>query len=190
MSNGAAVLAFYRSAARNMAGLPVYNHKLEVDATTFLLWQDNWLGIIVTPWCMNIVILPGELSRHNRQQVGAKFYQALPSGRYEFIRAYAEDCGDFASCSVFSPMFEFPSQIIAMQTAQEVLTALFDEQNVSPTERHQSFVAHREMREAAQPEQVDNEADGEREAPANDSAEVSRRAFLTGSFAGREDSRP
>ena len=190
MSNGTAVVAFYESVARKMAGLPVYNNKLAVDATEFLSWEDNWLGIIVTPWCMNIVLLPGEASHHNVQQVGAKFRQKLPSGQYEFIRAYAGECGDFATCSVFSPMFEFSSQSIAMETAQEVLAALFDAENVAPSERHQSYTVHSEMRQAVELQAQACDAESEQLVVDEEAPEVSRRAFLTGNFARQEDSRP
>jgi len=154
-----------------------------------LSWEDNWLGIIVTPWCMNIVLLPGEASHHNAKQVGAKFRQKLPSGQYDFIRAYARECGDFATCSVFSPMFEFSSQSIAMETAQEVLAALFDTENIAASERHQSYTVHSEMRQAAELDAKDCDAESEQQL-ADDAPQVSRRAFLTGNFARQEDSRP
>ncbi|MBR9790965.1 MAG: [NiFe]-hydrogenase assembly chaperone HybE [Gammaproteobacteria bacterium] len=190
MSNGTAVVVFYKSVARKMAGLPVYNNKLAVDATEFLSWEDNWFGIIVTPWCMNIVLLPGEASHHNAQQVGAKFRHKLPSGLYEFIRAYAGDCGDFATCSVFSPMFEFSSQNIAMETAKEVLAALFDAENVSPSERHQSYTVYSEMRQAVELEAQAGDTESGKQEAVEEAPELSRRAFLSGSFARREGNRP
>ena len=129
-------------------------------------------------------------SHHNVQQVGAKFRQKLPSGQYEFIRAYAGECGDFATCSVFSPMFEFSSQSIAMETAQEVLAALFDAENVAPSERHQSYTVHSEMRQAAELDAQDCDAGSAQQVADDETPQVSRRAFLTGNFARREDSRP
>lgn len=182
MSRGTAVIAFYQSVAGNMAGLPVYNEKLAVGATPFLPLEDSWLGIIVTPWCMNIVLLPNEESHQNELCMGAKFCQQLPSGQYEFIRAHHQTMGDYATCSVFSPMFEFTSQTMALQTADEVLAALFDESIQTTSERQGAHKAYSAQREALQKQ-------AEAESIATEQPELSRRAFLTGGFRRSEEHR-
>lgn len=187
VSRGAAVTTFYQSVAGNMAGLPVYNEKLAVGATPFLPLEDSWLGIIVTPWCMNIVLLPNEESHHNEHCMGAKFRQQLPSGQYEFIRAHHQTLGDYATCSVFSPMFEFTSQALAMQTADEVLAALFDEGNQTTSERQTAHEAYSAQREALQ-KQTEAESD-DQPMVATEQPEISRRAFLTGGFRRGEERR-
>ncbi|GGF65116.1 [NiFe]-hydrogenase assembly chaperone HybE [Alteromonas lipolytica] len=189
MAKGAAVSAFYQSVATNMAELPVYNAKLEVGTTGFLPVDGSWLGVVVTPWCMNIVLVPEVESQHNEFQVGEKFFVTLPSGQYEFIRAYASTLGDYAICSVFSPMFDFTEQVSAMQTAQEVLEALFNEEHIAPSERQAAEQTYREQREIFARQQAEQAATEVQQEVGEEKPALSRRAFLTGSFRGNEDTR-
>ena len=50
--------AFRRIAATRMAGLPINHPLLAVEGVGFRLWQGKWLGVLVTPWAMNLVLLP------------------------------------------------------------------------------------------------------------------------------------
>ena len=43
-----------------MAGLAVVNPALEVEAVEFARWEGRWLGVMVTPWSMNLVLLPDD----------------------------------------------------------------------------------------------------------------------------------
>ena len=71
-----------------------------------------------------------------------------------------------------------------------MLAALFDAQSVTPSERHQSYTVHSEMRQAVELQAQACDAESEQLVVDEEAPEVSRRAFLTGSFARREDSRP
>jgi [NiFe] hydrogenase assembly HybE family chaperone len=54
---------------------------------------------------------------------------ALPAGVFEFISAREPLLGDYQSCSLFSPMFEFADPDGARATAVAALAALFDAQS-------------------------------------------------------------
>ena len=41
-----------------MAGVPMLNPALRVQAVGFRHWQSHWLGVLVTPWFMNLMLLP------------------------------------------------------------------------------------------------------------------------------------
>ncbi len=43
-----------------MTGVPVVNDKLAVRAIGFRPWREHWLGILLTPWFMNLMLLPQE----------------------------------------------------------------------------------------------------------------------------------
>lgn len=184
MERVVAVVAFYQSVAGNMADLPFYNKQLSVDSTVFREWDNYDIGVVVTPWCMNMLLLPKVTSQLPEVRLGQKFSLQFPSGQYEFICAYDEQLGDYATCSVFSPMFEFSEQTVAMETATAVLSALFDEQHKSESERHQTRQAiaeqHRWLEEQdAKPANGGGEADPTDES-LQSSEGLSRRAFLTG----------
>lgn len=118
--------------AERMQGVPVVNEKLTVKATEFRTWKNYQLGILITPWFMNIMLLPAGKASDNpiKHKVGATQNHVLPSGSYEFVTGYEDSIGFFESCSLFSPMFEFPDQETAELTAKEAFLALMDRGNI------------------------------------------------------------
>ncbi len=118
--------AFRAIHAQRMRGLPLVNDALAVEAVGFRRWEGRWLGVLVTPWFINLVLLPDEPARWQsappREQVRYEF----PAGEFDFIAGFEPACGEFQSCSLFSPVFEFRQQVVARATAQAALAALFD----------------------------------------------------------------
>lgn len=106
-----------------MQGVPILNPHLQVKAFGFKRWLTYRLGIVLTPWFMNIVLLPQEVEP--TLTVGAKQLISLPSGAYEFIVGHEEALGFYLSCSLFSPVFEFENQAAAEATAEIALLHLF-----------------------------------------------------------------
>ena len=108
-----------------MQGLPIVNSALSVKAVGFQPWGDDWLGILVTPWFMNLMILPGEgdlPEAWSRPAIGDTVVQALPAGRFDFIMGEEAALGRFLICSLFSPVFEFGDQETAVMTAEAAMT--------------------------------------------------------------------
>lgn len=112
--------------ATRMAGLPFLNPALQVEAVGFRRWQGRWLGVLITPWFMNLLLLPDEAAAWAQVRYGDSLAYTLPAGVFEFISAREEALGDYQSCSLFSPVFEFPTQDAARATALAALEALFD----------------------------------------------------------------
>ncbi len=122
---------FAHIAATRMRDVPVQNHALRVQAVGFAPQADSdggeWLmGILVTPWFMNLVCLPVDLARLGETVpgVGQKASRQIGGEHFEFIGAHEEGLGAFACCSLFSPMFEFADHAGAVATACEVLNLL------------------------------------------------------------------
>lgn len=109
-----------------MRGLPIVNDALAVKAVGFRRHEDRWLGALVTPWFLNLVLLPGEGDDWSGLVPGAKELIEFPSGRYEFVHANRKGVGAYKACSLFSPMFEFVSMLQATETASAALVSLFD----------------------------------------------------------------
>jgi hypothetical protein len=91
-----------------MEGVPMLNPALEVEAVGFRPWREHWLGILITPWFMNVVLMP---------RVDAA---------WQPVGAREATLGDYQACSLFSPMFDFADQREARATALAALDALFD----------------------------------------------------------------
>jgi [NiFe] hydrogenase assembly HybE family chaperone len=116
--------AYEHIAATRMAGLPLVHPKLVVAAVGFQPEDDEVaLGVLVTPWCMNLVRLP---LRDNLPllAVGETGARDLGARCFDFIGAHESGVGAFEAASLFSPMAEFADQAAAVATAEAVLDAL------------------------------------------------------------------
>ena len=126
-----ALLATYREIARTrMAGLPVCNPALAVAAIGFAAAPaaedddpEAALGILLTPWFMNLVHLPLQPC-DGRRAVGTVRRRRIAGHDLDFIAAHEPALGGFAACSLFSPVFEFASLDAACATADAVLALL------------------------------------------------------------------
>jgi [NiFe] hydrogenase assembly HybE family chaperone len=125
--------AFRAIAAGRMRGLPFVNAALEVEAVGFAHWDAHWLGCLVSPWFMNLVLLPREAAAWQSVAPGDKVAYRFPAGTYEFVSGREDAIGEYQACSLFSPMFEFADHDSARLTAQAALQALFDAANSDTT---------------------------------------------------------
>lgn len=113
---------FKQIQTQRMADMPILNPKLHVQAVDFRLYQGAWLGILITPWFMNLLYW-----RDDELQTGEKITHLLfPAGNFEFVVGYENDLGFYQTCSLYSPMFDFEEQTVAVQTAQAALNALLE----------------------------------------------------------------
>ncbi len=112
--------------ATRMQGLPFVNPALRVEAVGFHRRDGRWLGVLITPWFMNLMLLPDVPKDWHHVRYGDSVSYPFPSGVFEFISAREPDLGDYQNCSLFSPMFTFADHDGARATALAVLTALFD----------------------------------------------------------------
>jgi [NiFe] hydrogenase assembly HybE family chaperone len=115
-----------RAAAARMAGLPIVNPALAVEAVGFVPWEGCWLGIVVAPWFMNLVLAPRDPAVWQPLARGEKRKYHFPAGTYDFIGARDDVVGEHLSCALFSPMDLFGDQPTAVLTAKLALAALFD----------------------------------------------------------------
>ncbi len=116
--------AFFRIAREQMADVPILNPALVVEAVDFQRWQGHWLGIVIAPWCMSILLLPG--SSENWVPVGQnkRRFVRFPAGDFAFLGGLEAELGEYQSCSLFSPMDKFSNQTEATQTARASLIGL------------------------------------------------------------------
>jgi [NiFe] hydrogenase assembly HybE family chaperone len=147
-----------------MHGVPLLHPALWVEAVDFEPCAAPWasqgdaapeagpadgaLGVLITPWFMNLVllplhpgaaaaVLPGQPAGSacaDLWRVGQAQARDIGGERFEFIGAHEPAFGAFAACSLFSPMFDFPNQAVARATAQAVLASLRTRPGTPPTE--------------------------------------------------------
>jgi len=114
-----------------MADIPILNDKLKVQAVGFREWNKHVLGVLITPWFMNLMLLPTEETDWSTYSysVGSKHTYTFEAGSFEFIVGEEENLGRYMSCSMFSPMFEFADHDAAVQTAEAIVVGMFKEEN-------------------------------------------------------------
>ncbi|MCA0407299.1 MAG: [NiFe]-hydrogenase assembly chaperone HybE [Proteobacteria bacterium] len=131
-----------------MRDVPFLNSALQVQAIGFRPYDHEvagrcTLGVLLTPWFMNIVLVPDE-APEPAPQVGSKSVLSFPSGRYEFVWNNREETGPYRACSLFSPVNELASQLQAVEIGVEVLKALFQEEHREEGARTSEIRALRE----------------------------------------------
>jgi len=133
-----ALVALYQHiAATRMQGIPLLNPKIQVQAVGFEAVQPAAaldaaasdsapaaaVGVLITPWFMNLVWLPLQ-ALDQSGGVGCKMPRYVGPECFEFIGAHESGFGSYASCSLFSPVFEFYNQQAVLDTAKVVLDTL------------------------------------------------------------------
>ena len=92
------------------------------------------LGVLLTPWFMNLVWLPLQADP-SAAGVGTTRTVALGGERLAFIVAHEPAIGRFATCSLYSPVFEFADAGTARATALAALALLRTPAQVQPARR-------------------------------------------------------
>ncbi len=115
----------YRRVALSMKGLPIYNPTIAVEAVGFVNRDGREVGVMITPWFMNITVLPAHADREV-WVAGATLRLGFPSGNYDFAVSELPDVGLVASCSLFSPMSDFVDHEAAHIAAEAAARALHE----------------------------------------------------------------
>jgi [NiFe] hydrogenase assembly HybE family chaperone len=134
---------FRRIETERMQGLPILNSALRVSAVGFRQWQGYCLGVLITPWFMNLMLLPNEGDDWQELGIGDKQLHQFPSGPYEFIVGEEPGVGRYQMCSLFSPVFEFADQETAEATAEAAMSALMETENRDTLSTHEREIERR-----------------------------------------------
>lgn len=142
----AALCRRYRDIHRErMRGLPFLNPALEVEALEFRPLAGHRVGVLVAPWLMNLVLLPGDGSWDDRA-AGDAVDVELPGGRYEFLVNRDGILGTYLAAALFGTVTDVPDQATARAIAADVMDRLFSDAGKSgigqPTARR---ISRREL---------------------------------------------
>lgn len=146
---------FRQIAEERMQGLPFYNEQLQVEAVGFTSIEPGYIGALITPWFINIMLLFEQQPASN-VVVGHRYTHKLPSGEKDFMIGDDEVIGRYDFISLASPTGKYKTQQQAQTFALNKLNALLSPDSSQVTdEQPLNFVPR-------------------------SSADVSRRRFLTG----------
>lgn len=116
--------AFFRIQQDQMTDVPILNPALSVEAIDFQRWQGHWLGIVVTPWCMSMLLVPGSSDNWVSTGENKRRFVRFPAGDFAFLGSEEVELGEYQSCPLFSPMGKFSTQSEATMTARASMIAL------------------------------------------------------------------
>lgn len=156
---------FERIERERMADIPLLNEALSVAAFGFdhpadlsetpaaaitcASLQTYRVGVLLTPWFMNLLLLPLQPEALDDLEAGEKVSHILPAGRFEFVVGQEGALGLYLSCSLFSPVFQFEDQDTACLTAQavleEVLTSPEGEPEINQDEENMQAIWRGEL---------------------------------------------
>jgi [NiFe] hydrogenase assembly HybE family chaperone len=156
---------------RVMADAPICNPALDVACVGFSVWGDQNLGVLLTPWFMNLILAP--VSFTGTQGV------AFPCGVIAFRLSELPGFGPVAMCSLFSPMDDFGDQEAAIATAQAALDGIFDPRLLDGAPAPEAYPPAPDSRRATPAEKAEKYrlAEAAQTAP-KEKPQLDRRAFL------------
>jgi [NiFe] hydrogenase assembly HybE family chaperone len=113
--------AIYRE---HMQDLPIVNSRLQVEAVGFRDYAGHQLGVLITPWFMNLVLLPASTAWADSEQ-GSTENIAFPSGPIQFTIAHDELLGCYLTAVLFRTTADLPDQDTAREIAAQIMQDLF-----------------------------------------------------------------
>ncbi|MCD8339782.1 MAG: [NiFe]-hydrogenase assembly chaperone HybE [Burkholderiales bacterium] len=170
---------FHQVLEKRMQGLPFVHPKVGIHAVGFQKWKYFWLGIMVTPWAINIILTEGDPTKWKSVPEGKKLHYRFPAGLYDFISVKDDLLGEYKMCSLISPLTEIKDDAMAVEVAQYALQELMKDEQ--PEEEGTPMVySPREVN----PEAV--EAAIEKKVEETMSKPISRRSFFKRKFITKE----
>ena len=110
-----------------MQTLPMYNPELRVEAVGFREHEGRPCGILLTPWFMNLVLLPAENDDWSGMASGESLKVSFPAGEYLCLMSTPEGIPPHLSLPLFNTVKEFDSEDTARSVAGEILRRLYQE---------------------------------------------------------------
>lgn len=89
-----------RKVAEEMKDLPFYRKSIDCYCPKFILFENQWIGTVVTPWMLSIVILPGKDQEWESHEIGDKLSVQLPYKTFTFTVSSLENIPQYLSCSL------------------------------------------------------------------------------------------
>ncbi|HHQ4725398.1 hydrogenase-2 assembly chaperone [Aeromonas veronii] len=97
------VAQYERIASEEMQALPFYHPDMPIAAEC-VLFEDQWLGCVLTPWMLSVVVLPGPDQLWPVRSSSERLALQLPCGNLTFMVGALPETGQLLACSLMSPI--------------------------------------------------------------------------------------
>lgn len=116
--------AFEKIAEQEMKEMPFIHPGVKVEIHGFEVYEDQWVGVVLTPWMMSALILPGPDQEWPVRKVSHKLGLKFPRGDLTFVVGEIEGVGQYLTCSLMSPLDKSTNPVVLSQLAQNSLNEL------------------------------------------------------------------
>lgn len=110
---------------------PPVNAALSCRALGFARYRGDWLGVVITPWFVDLYLLSGGGELWGDIPSGQRRYVELPRGTVPFTAADHPQIGAYQFSPLISPASVLPDMAAAIKLASDVLSGIFGE--IAPT---------------------------------------------------------
>ncbi|MFQ2411841.1 hydrogenase-2 assembly chaperone [Aeromonas caviae] len=97
------VAQYERIAREEMQTLPFYHPDMPIVAEC-VLFEGQWLGCVLTPWMLSVVVLPGPEQLWAVRSSSERLALQLPCGNLTFMVGELPETGQLLACSLMSPI--------------------------------------------------------------------------------------
>ena len=108
-----------------MRDLPFVNAALSVEAVGFQRLNGDWVGVVITPWFLNLVLVSGGGELWGDIPAGERRYLNLPCGTMQFIADDDPDIGPYQYCPLIAPVDKLPDMATARFVAADAIKTVF-----------------------------------------------------------------
>ncbi|MDP1526280.1 MAG: [NiFe]-hydrogenase assembly chaperone HybE [Rhodocyclaceae bacterium] len=114
---------FQRIERERWAGMPMLNPTLAVAAVGFERKENEWRGVLVTPWGINLLLLPATAD-WARPASHERTFRQYAAGSFAFLGNHEDGLGNYLTCPLIHSVSHFVDQETAVMTARACLIAL------------------------------------------------------------------
>ena len=107
-----------------MRDMPFVNPVLGVEAVGFRRHEGDWLGVMITPWFLNLFLIHGGGKLWGDIPAGERRYLNLPCGTLQFLADDDPDLGPYQYCPLIAPVSDLPDMATARQAAHQALVTV------------------------------------------------------------------
>jgi [NiFe] hydrogenase assembly HybE family chaperone len=120
-----ALIGLFQRIDAGMRDMPIYNEKIAIEAIGFRPFgDDELLGVVLTPWFLNMIMLPIEPVPMDMAAIGRTISVELPAGKRAFVVGGDETIGLYKAHSLHSPVLNFTLSGQAQAEARRMLALL------------------------------------------------------------------